>query len=65
MCVCIIALRFQSIRCRRGGLLFLNTHLLKMNNNLPLQFTPAILYIGCFCNNFVQTRHIQSKLSKS
>ena len=34
--------------------------LLKMNNNLPLQLTPAFLYLGCFYNNFDQTRHIQS-----
>ena len=58
----IIALRFQPIRCRHGRLLFFKTHLLKMNNNLPLKFTPAFLYLGCFYDNFVQTCHIQSKL---
>ena len=35
----IIALWLQPIRCRRRRLLYLNTPLLKMNNNLPLQFT--------------------------
>ena len=36
----IIALRFQPIRSRCRRWLFLNNHLLKMNNHLPLQFTP-------------------------
>ena len=33
-----------------------------MNDNLPLQSTPASLYLGCFCNDIVQTRRIKSKL---
>ena len=33
-----------------------------MNNNLPFTIHPAYLYRECFCNTFVQTRHIQSKL---
>ena len=36
----IIALRFQPIRSRHRRWLYLNNHLLKMNNHLPLQFTP-------------------------
>ena len=36
----IIALRFQPIRSRRRRWLFLNNHLLKMNNHLSLQFIP-------------------------
>ena len=44
----IIALRLQPIRGHRRRWLFLNNHLLKMNNHLPLQFTSpsAILYLG-------------------
>ena len=38
----IIALCFQPIRSRRRRWLFLNNHLLKMNNHLRLQFTPHI-----------------------
>ena len=38
----IIALRFQPIRSRSSRWLYLNNHLLKMNNHLPLQFTPHI-----------------------
>ena len=44
----IIALRFQPIRSPRRRWLFLNNHLLKMNNHLPLQFTPAFLYLRWF-----------------
>ena len=44
----IIALRFQPIRRRHRRWLYPNNHLLKMNNHLPLQFTPAILYLGWF-----------------
>ena len=35
-----VALHFQPIRCRCRRLLFQNTHLLKMNNNLPLHPPP-------------------------
>ena len=45
----IIALRFQPIRSRRKRWLFLNNHLLKMNNHLPLQFTPrnSVSWMAC------------------
>ena len=44
----IIALRFQPIRSRSSRWLYLNNHLLKMNNHLPLQFTPHISVCGWF-----------------
>ena len=45
----IIALRFQPIRSRGSRWLFLNNHLLKMNNHLPLQFTPRISVSWMVC----------------
>ena len=45
----IIALLFQPIRSRCMRWLFLNNHLLKMNNHLPLQFTPRISVSWMVC----------------
>ena len=45
----IIALRFQPIRSRSSRWLHLNNHLLKMNNHLPLQFTPHISVSWMVC----------------
>ena len=54
----IIALRFQPTRCRHWRLLFVNTQILKMNNNPPLH--PHVCILDASNNNLVQTRHIQS-----
>ena len=48
-CHSIIALRFQPIRSRSSRWLYLNKHLLKMNNHLPLQFTPHISVSWMVC----------------
>ena len=45
----IITLRFQPIRSRCMRWLFLNNHLLKINNHLPLQFTHRISVSWMVC----------------